>query len=236
MTNHLSMPRSGGLFSSVAIESGSFSSWSAAPMSYSEQVYGQVLAYTGCKDAACLQDLRASKLTEAVNNIPIGHCCGDLAGKPFIPWSPTIDGVELKEHPWQLARKGKLNKVPILHGTNLDEGAGFEQLAPTVSSADYMKVFVSWYGPTMGNDNASRVAQSYLDKEVHPSLPSVTKSWWAAERSDTDQSFSCSARFASERLSALGFEVYQYFFTHASGGSQIVYHGSEIPFVFMTIG
>jgi len=168
--------------------------------------------------------------------IPMGHCCSNLAGKPWIPWAPTVDGVELHAHPWQLLKEGKLNKVPVLHGTNRDEGAGFEPLPQNVSVHEFVKSFKSWYGPIMGQHNASEEAVNvYLKLEQHQDVPNVTGDWWSAERSEGDQAFACPARVTSRALAQHGFDVFQYFFTHAPSAYEypVVFHGAEIPYVFM---
>ena len=61
-----------------------------------------------------------------------------------------VDGVALKAHPAQLAREGRWARVPLLHGSNLDEGAGFEHLPPDCSKADLRALALRAYGPTMG--------------------------------------------------------------------------------------
>ena len=44
-------------------------------------------------------------------------------------WGPVIDGVELTRSPADLAAEGKLHDVPVLLGTNRDEGTMFVRLA-----------------------------------------------------------------------------------------------------------
>ncbi len=44
-----------------------------------------------------------------------------------MPWGPTIDGsnVGLLDLPLNLLKKGKFNKVPVIFGTNKNEGSLF---------------------------------------------------------------------------------------------------------------
>ncbi|CAE8654246.1 unnamed protein product, partial [Polarella glacialis] len=235
VTNHLSMPLSAGLFSSAIMESGAFSSWTAQPLSYSEKVYRQLLNVTGCMDAACLRNLGAVELLRACKKILPG-----AAGNPWLPWAPTVDGVELTEHPWDLARRGQVNKVPLLLGTNTDEGASFEPLSHLTSIDLYKTAFEFSFGPVMGTHSASLAAAAYLSNESHPEVSDLSDAWWAAERSLTDVLFACPARFASSQLTSHGVSLYQYLFSHVPSSSTlhmpVVVHGDELPFVFLTVG
>jgi len=40
-------------------------------------------------------------------------------------WSPTIDGVEMFDYPYKLVKEGKWANVPVIIGTNQDDGSGF---------------------------------------------------------------------------------------------------------------
>ncbi|CAE8598548.1 unnamed protein product [Polarella glacialis] len=236
VTMHLSMPLSAGLFSSAIMESGAFSAWTAQPLSYSEKVYQQVLNVTGCMDAACLRNFGAAELVRAYKELPVGQCCRDTAGNPWIPWAPTVDGVELTQHPWDLVRIGRVNKVPLILGTNTDDGASFEPLSYLTSIDHYKTAFNSWYGQVMGTHIASLAAAAYLSNENHAEVPELSDAWWAAERSMTDQNFACPARFASSQLASHGVSLYQYLFSHVQSSTlhkPVVFHGDEVPFVFL---
>lgn len=56
---------------------------------------------------------------------------------PSMPWSATVDGVLMKDTPYNLILAGYANKVPILAGTNKDEGSLFAPemrgIIPTLS-------------------------------------------------------------------------------------------------------
>ena len=45
----------------------------------------------------------------------------------LLGWEPVIDGVTLLAHPRELAKAGQLNPVPLLLGTNADEGTVLSQ-------------------------------------------------------------------------------------------------------------
>ena len=226
---HLASPGSAGLYAGAIIESGSFGTWTARPMAHAETVYDQVLEATACADAACLSTRSTANLTAAINAIPAGLCCTDVEGKAYIPWSPTIDGVVLADHPYKLALAGNLSRVPILHGTNLDEGASFESLGKDVRVAGVDAAWQKRYGPAMGPRTAPEMTALFLDNVTYPNVgPLGSRGWWAAQRSLTDQSFACGARALSASLGALT-PVFQYLFTPAT--IKVRAHGSEVPYV-----
>ncbi|CAE7853564.1 cryS, partial [Symbiodinium microadriaticum] len=94
-------------------------------MAESERWYKELLKTSGCKDAHCLVNMAGIDLLTAYEKIPNGRCCQSLLGSPFIPWAPTVDGVELRAHPYNLATEGQVHKVPMVIGTNADDGATF---------------------------------------------------------------------------------------------------------------
>ena len=94
----------------------------------------------------------------------------------------------LLEHPYKLARAGNLSRVPILHGTNLDEGASFEGLRKDVRIPAVDVAWQRWYGPAMGPRTASELSALFLDNASYPGVGALgSRGWWAAQRSLTDQ-------------------------------------------------
>ena len=133
------------------------------------------------------------------------------------------------QHPYALIGSANITRVPILHGTNLDEGASFESLTKHVGAAEVQRDWQKWYGSTMGPDAATRLRDLYLTQS-YPVSGVGSDSWWAAQRSLTDQSFVCSARALSHRLGAVT-PVYQYVFRPAT--LPVRSHGSEVSYVFL---
>eukprot|EP00041_Stephanoeca_diplocostata_P039423 m.1624505 g.1624505 ORF g.1624505 m.1624505 type:complete len:535 (-) comp25389_c0_seq6:4984-6588(-) len=235
VSNHLVMPKSNRLFDTAAIESGSFALWAAQPMNYSEIIFEQILNYSKCDSVGCLQAIQPADVVRAVNSIPIGLCCDNLAQNPWIPWAPTVDGVELEDHPRTLLQKHKVNTVrAVLQGTNLDEGASFDTLPPNVSMQQLTTAWNRWYEDVLGRDVSAQLGNVYLnDSIVYPIISGTTRAWWAAQRALTDIAFGCPARTTSTYLTAVGVDVYQYQFVHAPSTRPIVFHGAECKYVFL---
>ena len=56
---------------------------------------------------------------------------------PIMPWGPAIDGasVGLPDVPLNMIAKGTWNKVPVVFGTNKNEGTIFAPLLPLIVKA-----------------------------------------------------------------------------------------------------
>lgn len=234
MTIHMVAPRSAGHFTRIAAESSIMSPYCARPMEHGEGVYQEVLTETKCADAACLLEKSSAELEAAVQAIPSGTCCNQILAGLFIPWAATVDGVELEEHPWDLLRKGNFNKVPVLHGNNMDEGSIFTTVGLTDGKSKFQEDFLEWFA-VMGRDNASTVAELYYqeaqDRAGSSPLHVPALGWKAAELSLGDKTFNCPSHFGSAQLYSQGVPSFQYYFTPSVPilGSC---HGSEIDYVF----
>jgi len=230
MTAHLVMPRSWGLFSSIALESGSFPLWSAKPMNISEAIYQKMLSNTSCADAACLEGLSAARLLFAQLSIP-----STFYDKLWCSFSPTVDGVELSGHPWELAQQGKFAKVPVLHGANTDEGTMFTKLARTAGKEQLFQFIQNrvGYSEYLPKARVENTTMDYLRTEKHPNVTLITHEYWVAERIIGDVNFLCPTKLVSPLLSAGGEGVYEYFYEHVNSHQPVpfVNHGAEVQFV-----
>jgi carboxylesterase type B len=187
------MPRSAASFDGAIMESGALTLWVARPMAQAETVFARALRAAGCADAVCLARRSAANLS-AVVRTTTSHA---RAPTFFMAFAPTIDGAELTEHPYLLAGRGELMRVPVLVGTNLDEGSSFESLAPTASAANMSAAWQRWYGDVMGPQTAPTLTALYYTNVSYPPSPPShrhSRAWWAAERALTDSNFACGTR------------------------------------------
>lgn len=149
-----------------------------------------------------------------------------MMAAPGIPWAPTIDGVELPDHPLQLLKQQRVNHVPTVTGITLDDGSRFfEQY--NLSFTDFVTLFEDQYESSRGQAELYR-------SESHVSLPGYSDGWWSAERAVTDQNFFCPSHFAWRSLAVTGSPVFGYLFA-SSSDSPIVHHSSELPCLFMNL-
>lgn len=120
---HLVAKKSWGLYSRAAMESGPIAPWTAQPYEFAVDKFNGVAQNLGCMSESnnggtatanldCMRNRNWTAVQDATHGIKSG----------FLEWSPVIDGVEFTEHPMKLAAAGEFNRVPVLMGSNRDEG------------------------------------------------------------------------------------------------------------------
>jgi carboxylesterase type B len=100
VTCHVTNRDSWPYFNAAIAESGSFGVLSAQSLSYSETVYNQTLALSGCADFDCLLNAEPLGLVTKLSSLGL-HVPFVSA---YLPWAPTVDGVEFTDNPFLLAR------------------------------------------------------------------------------------------------------------------------------------
>eukprot|EP01120_Amphizonella_sp_Union-15-10_P001841 TRINITY_DN11986_c0_g1_i1.p1 TRINITY_DN11986_c0_g1~~TRINITY_DN11986_c0_g1_i1.p1 ORF type:complete len:525 (-),score=65.73 TRINITY_DN11986_c0_g1_i1:51-1625(-) len=224
ISDHLVMVKSWGLFRGAIMESGPIVSWSARDLSGALKQFDIFAASLQCgmsdpaQQIACLRSIPTDEVEKYSRSYcdPLVTCC----------WSPTIDGSEITESPQVLASQGKFYKVPILLGTNLNEGSIFTKVPFTLTPAQYAQDILQSYG----NDLGSKILQQYPASDF-------TSPWYALSFIFRDQFMTCPARRTARWFSPY-VDVYLYFFTHPIESIiKIdpyigVFHGSELGFVF----
>ncbi|KAI4594405.1 hypothetical protein KJ359_008429 [Pestalotiopsis sp. 9143b] len=117
--------RDDGLFRAAIMESGGpLERWPYAvpdPDAYSEALYANLTASAGCAGAAspleCLRVLPFAQLNAALNVTDTW-----IAGTGLGPWVSVVDGDFLQDYQSTQMADGRFVKVPVLYGTNTDEG------------------------------------------------------------------------------------------------------------------
>lgn len=132
-------------------------------------------------------------------------------------WGPTVDGHLLKEPPLSAFAAGRFAHIPLIIGTNDEEGALLgpdartEGLFPRLSKDDQSQL-AKLYGPQASNDTA------------------------LARLEFRDGYFASEARWIASKVSAAGAPAYLYRFEYVLRVLQArrtgAFHGSEVPFVF----
>jgi carboxylesterase type B len=223
---HLTMTNSFGLYSRALMESGSFSQWSMQTMETAEKSFSSFKEQTKCYNIAdanaelkCLQSLTTTEVNTA-----------QLALKA-INYSPTADNVEASTHPWLVLNAGQANPVPILLGTNTDEGTHFIAL-PTDCTKKQLIDYWNMY-----QLDTDKLSELYLENSTYPQVDSnYTDYYFAGERSFGDNLFSCPARHASIELSKKQSNIFIYHFEHATGNAITVPHAGELLYMMHLFG
>jgi len=248
----LSSPASKGLFQAAIMESGTCDakeffvefgladSWSA-----------DVAAWAGCNRSEISHDefmicLRNTSTVDWMYTTLSWFTGGwDQSGTgyrpllaPTMPWGHAIDGTEvgLADLPLELIRQGRGSKVPLIAGTNADEGTlfipGMPLSVPGVSfpldEEDLTLVLLHFFDDSM--EYVNQIIAHYPEED----FKSVYDQGAVILR---DYFFVCSTRRAHRAINSLGLPSWQYFFTYIYRDPAEYltigdYHGAELPYVW----
>jgi len=231
VSSHLAMTKSWEYFNAAAMESGSFAEWIVMPMKYSETIFDGLLKEANCADISCL----LGKSTEEVFLSSLRVQSPDPMYYS-LPFFPTADGVELSTHPWISVAQGHIADVPIMHGTNADEGKSF---APLNQNATLDDLLSFWRASDFNDAQISKLTDLYIVNKTYPGVDrDTTFFYYAGERSYGDYSMSCSSVYGSNELAkqrAAGTRkspIYLYSFDYLRSHYDFAQHFSEVAFVF----
>jgi para-nitrobenzyl esterase len=217
---HLVSPASQGLFQRAIIESGPCGIANGTKAAEEKQG-GDFATALGCTDpTTVLACLRGKTPDQVLLALP--GKVGLIAG-PGVDWFPYADGLDLPDQPQKLLDAGSFAKVPVILGTNKNEGTIFFALGVMVpDDTAYQKLMESIF-PGQG---AAILFQ-------YPSKPSPQD---AAAEAFGDGAFVCPTRRAARALAKGGASAYLYQFVHPVSTSLFqglgVFHSSEVPFIF----
>jgi para-nitrobenzyl esterase len=229
--DQLASPVAAGLFRAAIIESGPC--LLTMTRTEAEKSGRELVARLGCDKAAGVAAcLRSKRAAEVVSAMP-----GDVAG-PLI-WAPVVDGKVIPNQPLRVFHKGTFNKVPVINGSNRDEGTLFVALGPPISAQNYAAAVSSFADAVArgraGHDNSAKVMAEY--PLSHYESPAQGFSAVLG-----DAIFSCPIEATGELLSAF-VPAYEYEFNDRDAPSTLIahppfplgaYHTSEIQYVFQT--
>jgi para-nitrobenzyl esterase len=159
--------------------------------------------------------------TVAGHDVAAGHdarASSDAATDQDTDYGPTVDGHLLKEPPLSALAAGRAARIPLIIGTNAEEGSVLgpdprtEGLFPKLSKDDQAQL-AKLYGPVVASNDSALARLEFRD------------GYFAGE-----------ARWVATKVSATGVPAYLYRFEYVLGVLQSrragAYHASEIPFVF----
>ena len=218
------MPQSDGLFQKVIAES---AAWLFGPFSHMrESWYGRVpMEKFGEKLGGDLAALR-SKSTAEVLKLGVPIQAGSDAADRGETYLPIVDGWSLPDDPARLFLEGKFHNVPLIAGTNADEGTLMGG-PPVHDLAALQKFAAQQFG-----SQAEAMLTAYpaaADAEAHD----------AATHAYADLLFLQGTRSVLRAVAKANPKTYQYQFTRLNGiGRKVkwgVFHASELPYVFGTL-
>ena len=199
---HLTSPGSAGLFHRAIMQSGS-ASWRWPGAAEGEAQGLQFAQALGCDDvrsaAACLRSKTADQVVRA---LPIDQ--QKVVEPGAVSWGPIIDGVVVPDQPRDLYRLGTFAKVPIVIGTNGDEGWAFvDRTFPAgLDATQYENVVRTELGS---------IASAVLRQYPVSAFPSPKD---ALAQLTGDAEFVCEARRVARLVSRARVPVYLYSFAY----------------------
>jgi len=216
---------------------------SALPAGQSVTAYLKAAA-GGAKGVQCLVQADAKVLMQGINSYAPRADTFQTD-----TWAPVLDGVAFKRSIIDSIVAGNVAPgVPLLAGSNMDEGTIFMGLVPTIrcnaSADDFLAWANAFYGPTLG----PLVPPAYATlrqpvprcQSQAPGPPGDGKYYMAAMRSAGDFAITCAVRTAAQQIQQRGGSVFTYYFTHQPARSDNyqgldtlgAFHGAEVPFAF----
>ncbi|MFE4710998.1 carboxylesterase/lipase family protein [Paenibacillus sp. NPDC056722] len=211
----LAMPAAKGLFAGAIMQSGAAQT---LPPRQGSEIAAALLAELGITpggDPGALQSIPAEEIMAAAGRMSLKLPGGSLS----MPFQPVIDGATLPEDPAVAISKGAAEGVPLLIGTNLDEGnLFFRENMPVPDFADSLKALEMLMGV------------SGLGEHVG----GYTPSWEGQAEILTDFYFWSSSISLAEHQE-IHAPVWMYRFDLKVPGHPLfgkAVHGAEIPYVF----
>jgi para-nitrobenzyl esterase len=169
-------------------------------------------------------DLAALRAMPAAGLLAKAHTRIDLMyGEDGTEYWPIVDGWVLPDNHVALFASGKFMRVPLLIGSNLDEGVVFTVTLPIKSVAAWREFVTRRYGTAAGV-----VFEHYPVETDSAVLP-------AASRLVNDWFFAASVRPIARAVAAHSESVYSYVFSRASVNPRALkgaLHAREIQYVF----
>lgn len=244
---HMASPQTAGLYSAAIMESnlagfryrtadefGTYGNFFLEELPACNKSKGPAL--TACLQNQTLTDIRraSGKAESRIWDILKGNVGHWLSA--ILTWTPVVDGIILPEHPQEVFKAGKQVPVPLLAGTNSDEGATFIFIKgfPAVSGLEFAAALPVIFGPIDGPRVGARYHAGSFSSARDAVAGMITDFW-----------FRCSSLMYVKSTGVLGQPAYAFRYGHAPSFKQLwpqfglptvcedrVCHMAEIPFVF----
>jgi para-nitrobenzyl esterase len=222
---HLVSPGSDGLFER-AIMQGGFASYRWRTREDSEAQADAFATALGCTDPAqVLACLRAKTRDQILRALPTGT--EQFAETGRTQWGPVVDGLDIPDQPRTLFETGAFSRVPIVIGSNRDEGW-------------------TWVNRSFPSEQFTQEQyESAVETEFGAEAPAILATYPSATYGSpknalsvlvNDAEYACGAERLSRLIERTNTPVYLYQFEHAPDGvvPGRAPHGLDISFVFGT--
>jgi para-nitrobenzyl esterase len=217
------MPDAKGLFHKAIAQS---PAWIGNPWSrLKDPSSGRIGAEAfGARAGSDIKALRAKSSDEVNSLVPL-DMTGTAADRGEI-FLPVIDGAVIPDDPARLFAEGRFHAVPLIAGTNADEGTLMG--GPPYRTMTALRAFVGKQFP----NSTQAVLEAYpasADTEARQAAIALHGDWL----------FLHGTRIALQASARSNPKTYQYHFTRVNGVGRRInwgsFHASEIPYVFGTL-
>lgn len=233
--------RNDGLFRAAITQSGApLSSAALMPLDEQEQMYQDVLHATGCATAI--------RTIDCLRQAPVETLKAAFQQRFFFP---VMDGKFITDFPSNALKQGRFVKVPLLIGSNLNEGTGYiasGMFGPVNTPTDLRAVITGFgAGKYLTNDTLDEVVDRYLQlpiREVRADLGTVlispSSNYGSMYGYSTfyigDYLVNAPKRYSAQMWATHGIPVYSYLFAAVPNGLPPgvlgAAHFQEVAFVF----
>lgn len=211
------------LFERAIIESGTISWGETMKKAAADDQGERFVEVAGCKDKEVVKCLKEKSAEDILTYLKSG-IMSDAEG-----YSPFVDGDLFTNLPYKMAIAGEGKNVPLIIGTNQDEGTAFtfSLKSSLETTEDYEAFITEQFGATL----APIVLEEYpAEKYESP--------WHAYTDLFADITFNCASILLAREFSKYNENVRYYRFTHVPDyGVQSglgCFHGAELGYLFNT--
>ncbi|KAB8225932.1 Alpha/Beta hydrolase protein [Aspergillus novoparasiticus] len=221
-----------GLFRAAIMESGNANGPPWNGTEWYQPMYDRIANKTGCSSSSdtlqCLRDASYETIYDAAYE--------------GLEWFAAIDGTYIKEYPQISITQGKMAKVPILLGTNTDEGTSFGTTG-TDTDEECIEQLISSKRWVLNREQATKLLTFYSDDPVlgcpygwgNTTWPDLGLMYKRYESMAGDLTMVGPRRLLAQNMVKYRNEVYSYRWDVPALNSSNtigVGHFAEIPFVF----
>jgi para-nitrobenzyl esterase len=225
----MASPLAGGLFHRAICQSGTAigvmqglrTGWAGQPPA--EVVGEQVAQRLGVDpNGDVLAQMRAASVEQIFEAAPAAGGGEPTPGR--FQFYPIVDGWVIPKPPYLVYNEGRQHDVPLLLGSNANEGTVFLSRLGQPTVATYVERARSRYGPA-----ADRFLELY-PAATDENVPA------AYDAASTVERFVAGARFTARMTERVSSDAWLYHFTRVRRGNELLgaFHGSEVAFVFDT--
>ncbi|KAJ5295121.1 hypothetical protein N7508_009942 [Penicillium antarcticum] len=221
-----------GLFRAAIMDSGNAVGPPYNGTEWHQPMYDRIVERAGCTES--------SNTLQCLRNLPYATLYS--AAYEGLEWFATVDGTFISQYPQISYKQGKISKVPVLLGTNTDEGTSFGTTG-TNTDEDCIDQLISSKRWVLTRPQATELITHYPNissigcpygwgNTTWPSLGVMYKRYASMAG---DITMVAPRRLLAQTMSGFAGRVYSYRWDVAAQNSSStigVQHFAEIPFVF----